>query len=348
MKRVRTYLILVALLMAYEAGYANSRIQEACAVSPVLEYHVAGIAGMKFHWEVVGGIIVSEDKYNDTIRVQWNGVGEYHLSVYGEYQGCFTDKRELVVRLKNPPIVNLGPDVEMCQGQRYTFEVDTGYASVEWQDGSKGLWYTADRAGDVWVKVKNTVGCEATDTAKVIVHDLPPVYLGPDSMLCGNAQITLNAYNDAQLAPVFEWNVTDAYGYPINSAQLTVTADNPGQYWVKVTDANNCSNYDTITIEPCNIVITKNGIPTVFTPNGDGKNDFWRLDALTIAYPNSVVEVYDRWGRRVFRSERGYPHPWDGRDKTTGRLLPMNNYFYIIYPNRKGEDVITGTVTIAR
>ncbi|HPO65741.1 MAG TPA: gliding motility-associated C-terminal domain-containing protein [Bacteroidales bacterium] len=348
MRSIQVYLIMILLWLIPRTGFSDSRVQEACAVSPVMEYHVRAAAGMKLHWEVVGGIIVSDDRYNDTIRVQWNGIGEHRLSVYGEYQGCFTDKRDLVVRLKNPPIVNLGPDIEMCAGQRYTFEVDTGYASVEWQDGSVGLWYTADRGGDVWVKVKNSLGCEATDTVKVLVHDLPPVYLGPDTMLCGNALLTLNAFNEAQNAPIFQWNVADAYGYPITSPQLTVAADAPGQYWVKVTDANNCTNYDTVVVNPCNIVITKEGIPTVFTPNGDGKNDVWRLDALTIAYPNAIVEVYDRWGRQVFRSERGYPVPWNGRDKGTGRLLPMNNYFYIIYPNKKGEEVITGTITIAR
>jgi gliding motility-associated-like protein len=303
---------------------------------------------MIFHWEVIGGILVSEDKHNDTIRVQWNGIGDHRLSVYGEYQGCFTNRKELVVRLKNPPIVNLGPDVEMCQGESYTFEVDTGYTSVTWHDGSKGLWYTAKSTEDVWVKVTNRIGCEATDTAKVLVHSLPPVNLGPDTMLCGDAKILLTAYNDLNAGSVYQWSINDAYGYPVTTPDVTISADEPGMYWVKVTDVNNCSNYDTINIIACDKRIEKDGIPTVFTPNGDGKNDVWKLDALTQAYPNSIVEVYDRWGRLVFRSERGYPEPWNGRDRITGRPLPMNNYFYIIYPNKKGESVITGTVTIAR
>lgn len=345
---LRTYLIILVSLGMYLAVFADSRVQEACVASTVMEYHVKGAPGMKFYWEVLGGIVVSEDIYNDTIRVQWNGIGEHRLSVYGEYEGCFTDKRDLVVRLGNPLKVSLGDDVEMCQGQRYTFSVDSGYASVTWLDGSTGLWYTADRAGDVWVKVTNSLGCEATDTAKVVVYDLPPVNLGPDTMLCGNARLTLTAYNDAQLAPVFQWSITDEYGYPLSSPDITVTADAPGIYWVKVTDANNCANYDTIVVKECNIKITRESIPTVFTPNGDGKNDTWRLDSVTRACPNVIVEVYDRWGRQVFRSERGYPEPWNGRDKTTGRLLPMSSYFYIIYPNKRGEDVITGTVTIAR
>ncbi len=349
MYRVRLYFIsLLIILILCKAYPADTKVQEACVVSPVLEYRVTSVPGMKYHWEVEGGIILSENKHENIIKIQWNGVGDHRLSVYGEFEGCYTDKRDLVVRLKNPPIVNLGPDIELCKGQRYTFEVDTGYASVMWQDSSLGLWYTASNSETVWVKVENTAGCEATDTVKVFVHELPVVDLGPDTMLCGDASITLSAYNEAYPGAIYLWNVTDEFGYSITTPDIKIASDAPGMYWVKVTDVNNCSNYDTINIIQCNVVLEKTAIPTVFTPNGDGKNDVWKLDALRVAYPNSIVEVYDRWGRMVFRSERGYPTPWDGRDRITGRPAPMNNYFYIIYPNKKGESIITGTVTIAR
>jgi gliding motility-associated-like protein len=322
--------------------------QKLCDISPVKQYHVKGVEGMIYHWEVEGGVIVSDNIHKDTILIQWNGLGDHNLSVYGEYEGCFTNKKQLLVELKNPPIVNLGPDVELCQGERFTFEVDTGYASVMWQDSSLGLWYTSNKTEKVWVKVSNNFGCEASDTANVLVHNLPILDLGKDTMLCGDSKLVLTAFNNANISPIYRWSINDAYGYPISLPQIEVDASNPGSYWVSVTDVNNCTNIDTINIIACDIKIEKNGIPTVFTPNGDGKNDYWKLDALTVAYPNAIVEVYDRWGRMVFRSKRGYPEPWNGRDKATGRPLPMNNYFYIIYPNKKGESVITGTVTIAR
>jgi hypothetical protein len=48
----------------------------------------------------------------------------------------------------------------------------------------------------------------------------------------------------------------------------------------------------------------------------------------------------------VFRSERGYPDPWDGRNMN-GKEMPMDSYYYIIDPG-DGSDQIEGTVTIIR
>ncbi len=343
--RTKAYIIAFILLLAVQKTYSDTRTQQICAVSPLVQYTIDGPEGMIFHWQVEGGVITSDNPKNDTIWVRWNGIGAHRISVYGEYEGCFTDKRDLNVDIKNPPIVTLGPDVHLCEGEKHTFEVDE-YASILWHDQSVGRWFTTGSSGQVWVRVTNSFGCSASDTANVIVHPLPFVDLGKDTMLCDNIKLTLDAYNPQNNNVVYEWNVTDAFGVQITEPAIQVSS--PGSYWVKVTDINNCSNYDTLMVKECNIKIRKEGIPTVFTPNGDGKNDVWKLDELQIAYPNAVVEVYDRWGRLVFKSDKGYPEPWDGKDKATRKDLPMNNYFYIIYPNKKGEDPITGTVSIAR
>ena len=114
-----------------------------------------------------------------------------------------------------------------------------------------------------------------------------------------------------------------------------------GVYDVTVTDANGCIATDTFTVNTLPIRCIE--IPNTFTPNGDGLNDTWQFDHADL-YPEIVVKVYNKAGNILFQS-RGYKYPWDG---TYGNSkLPVGTYYYIIDPG-KGEEKLTGTVTIVR
>lgn len=84
-------------------------------------------------------------------------------------------------------------------------------------------------------------------------------------------------------------------------------------------------------------------IPNTFTPNGDGINDTWDIQYLS-EYPNNTVDIYDRYGQKVF-SSIGYGVPWDGKYK--GAYLPQGTYYYIINP-KNGRKILSGSVTIVR
>ncbi|MGV3539150.1 MAG: gliding motility-associated C-terminal domain-containing protein, partial [Rufibacter sp.] len=61
-------------------------------------------------------------------------------------------------------------------------------------------------------------------------------------------------------------------------------------------------------------------------------------------YPNCKVEVFNRWGNKVFES-KGYENPWDGR--FNGQTLPAATYYYIIRLNDQ-ETPLSGNVTIIK
>lgn len=88
-------------------------------------------------------------------------------------------------------------------------------------------------------------------------------------------------------------------------------------------------------------------IPTVFTPNNDGKNDLFIIDNLHNFYPECEVKIVNRWGNLVFESE-GYLNPWDGTMLGSGELLPTGTYFYRIYLNDDAMTEITGPISIIR
>jgi gliding motility-associated-like protein len=85
-------------------------------------------------------------------------------------------------------------------------------------------------------------------------------------------------------------------------------------------------------------------IPNAISPNGDLINDVWNIGQIEL-YPNVEIIIYNRWGESIWKSERGYPKPWDGR--SNGRDLPVDSYHYII-DLHNGSRVILGNVTVVR
>jgi gliding motility-associated-like protein len=84
-----------------------------------------------------------------------------------------------------------------------------------------------------------------------------------------------------------------------------------------------------------------------FTPNEDGYNDTWHIPYAADYGDKFEVEIFNRWGERVFHS-RGYgaDQEWDGKFK--GKDLPIGTYYYIIKIHETSYEPITGAVTIIR
>src|SRR5690606_13301148 len=64
-------------------------------------------------------------------------------------------------------------------------------------------------------------------------------------------------------------------------------------------------------------------IPEAFSPNGDGLYDRFEISCLE-HYPDMEVVIYDRAGREVFESGRGYANDWNGGELASG------TYFWFI------------------
>ena len=83
-------------------------------------------------------------------------------------------------------------------------------------------------------------------------------------------------------------------------------------------------------------------ISTMFTPNGDGINDTWRIPGIEM-YPGSTVEIYDRSGRLLINKKIDSNVIWDGF-YGDGKKVPSTDYWYVIKltDGRK----FTGSVTV--
>ena len=57
------------------------------------------------------------------------------------------------------------------------------------------------------------------------------------------------------------------------------------------------------------------------------------------------MEIFNRWGTKVFTSDVCYKKAWDGTFK--GQDLPLANYYYIIRLDNNSKP-ISGNVTLVR
>jgi gliding motility-associated-like protein len=68
-------------------------------------------------------------------------------------------------------------------------------------------------------------------------------------------------------------------------------------------------------------------VPNVITPNGDGANDFFLVEGIEF-FPVNTVELYNRWGQRVF-SAQNYANQF------TPTNLEAGTYIYkVILPEK--------------
>jgi gliding motility-associated-like protein len=131
---------------------------------------------------------------------------------------------------------------------------------------------------------------------------------------------------------------SESYEYSIDGINYQ---DNPlftklskGNYVAYIRNKSNCEYFS--------FPFTILDYPTFFTPNGDGINDEWKIADMD-KFPNSVVSIFDRYGKLVKQME-AKSAGWNGT--LNGYLLPADDYWFrlILTDNH----IINGHFTLKR
>lgn len=341
----------IVLIIFATISYGQSPLLETVCAESTEAYGVLGYEASTFIWALDsdGGVILSGDG-TDTIAVQWGyDVGTYQLEVVElTSAGCLG-----VPVLANIPVqapeVDLGFDFyEICDGDSALFDASGNYDEPVvylWHDGSTRPYYVADTTQDVWVLVTDAIGCTRTDSIDFISHALPVVDLGGDTIHCDAVNpLEIDAGDFAQ----YDWttNQEDYFGNPIYL--YTDYIEYADTVTVVVTDDNGCQASDTLLVLACSANTLFDDMINTFTPDGDGVNDTWTIlkDGNMILFPDAVLEIFDRWGRIIYRTDNVFGEPWDGTSK--GREMPMDAYFFVLELNFGNFEAITGTVNLIR
>ena len=138
------------------------------------------------------------------------------------------------------------------------------------------------------------------------------------------AAIGMRFTNYSQNGDFYYWEFGD--GDTSSLMHPKHTFPRPGFYSVRlnVTDANGCFASNELRIE-----VTQEFdlfIPTAFTPNNDGMNEFFEIKGG--GFREYKVAIFNRWGEQVFYSE-DLSLAWDGTFK--GSDAPTGVYYYSIF-----------------
>jgi gliding motility-associated-like protein len=192
------------------------------------------------------------------------------------------------------------------------------------------LPYIVVNAAGVWtVNIQNKCGSASVITT-VTLYNIA-AHFRPN-ILVGYAPQPVNFIDSSTVTAIsWSWNFGDGSTSVLQNP--THTFAGVGTYTVveTVTDINGCTaNYtQTIDIKELPSFITP---PNVFTPNGDGVNDEWKVRYQGIS--TFDCKIYDRWG--VFMSELLAPGAgWDGRT-SAGLMAVPGTYYYML--KAKGDD----------
>lgn len=190
--------------------------------------------------------------------------------------------------------------------------------------------------------VQTNEGCADTSSQVLTIDPKPDAgfLINTSNGLNIGAQFSFIDTSDYSVS--YFWNLGN--GETSSAQNASTTYFENGQYIVTQYVYNAAGCVDSLSrIIIINTVTTEIDllIPNAISPNGDGRNDIWKLQFLDFINAEAEVTIFNRWGQQIFQSI-GYDTPFDGR--YNGELLPEGTYYYVIKISE--SEIYKGTLLI--
>lgn len=274
--------------------------------------------------------------------------GEYTYTLNAITKWGCPGSDDITLTVNPLPVVDAGDDTNVCPEGSVPLEA-SGAVEYEWSP-STGL--SCDDCPDPDCTVNEftvyTVtgtdanGCVNTDEIEVSVFSELEIFATADPetidiYLGETSQLDVTGAETYSWAPSSGLSATNIAN-PIAAPNDTMT------YVVTGIDENGCIAYDTITVNV--IGELEIGIPTAFSPNGDGFNDNWAPAVSGSGYVQSYT-IYNRYGELVYQGSSATPG-WNGI--YNGELQGIGSYVVNIkaFTSLGEQRDLTGSFTLVR
>jgi gliding motility-associated-like protein len=222
---------------------------------------------------------------------------------------------------------------------------DFGDASAASTDQNPGHNYNGAGTYDVTLNVSSGFGCSNSVTMAVTIYSGPNAAftLTPASGNVGaDIYVTDNSTGDPQ--PIISWVYDFGDNTFLNAPDGVHQFDPEGEYPVSLIVIDDVGCSDTVTI----IVPIYHGplVPSAFTPNGDGNNDF--LNILGGNFESVDFKVYNNWGEVIYETLDPFDTGWDGTYKNVDQPIGVYVYVAAVTTYDGEEHILKGDVSLIR
>jgi gliding motility-associated-like protein len=249
-----------------------------------------------------------------------------------------------------------------------TFTIVPSTGEIKVQNSTK-LDYETTRAFSFYVVVSNSGTTPLTDSGLVVIALLnvneAPVIKSQDFSVNENAPAntfvgSLKAsdvdsghvikYHLAGISPDFgsanpPFTINENTGeiIVVSAAHLDYETTRVFTMKVIVEDEFHAKDSTAVTVHLINQIENTVKAFNMFSPNGDGSNDFWEIENVDL-YKGFKVTIFDSAGEIVFE-KTDYKNDWDGTYK--GKAVPEGMYYYSLKSPDYNQDY-KGAITIMR
>lgn len=240
----------------------------------------------------------------------------------------------------NPLTLHLGKDTTLCFGSLFTLQAPVNFQGYEWSTMEKTPSILIEKAGTYWLKA--WTACDTiSDTIQINFY--PKTHLqvtqSTDSADVLDSVLFKVVFPEKQQSVV--WNFGD--GQMSNQKTSTHIYEKSGWLQPKLLliDTLGCAIDTVLSIY---IQALSYSVPNVFTPNGDGINDYFQVVGKGIE--EMQTKIFNRWGALIYESSKV---PWHGRT-SNGSVCDEGIYYYQIRFKQNGNDeqTLKGNVSLVR
>ena len=264
--------------------------------------------------------------------------GTYIVTAY--YNDCSIKSAPFIVTENpNPAPVITGVLFTCGSDSALLKDVSLADTAYLWSNGSKDSAIFVSN-GTYSVMVIDSNGCIGTSASVTVTSSPKPLAdfsFTPPSPVFPDKIITFTDLSAITGGSITSWYWIFGDDSVSTSRDTTHSYSQPGTYTICLVAKTIDGCTDTIckeyVIKPYDI-----DVPNIFTPNGDGFNDYFVFRNLEF-FPNSQLLVYNRWGQKLFESN-DYDNKWNGGKVSDGV------YYFIL--NLSDGNSKHGTVTIIR
>jgi gliding motility-associated-like protein len=305
----------------------------------------------------VGDTIVSRSPHP---RLEFASSGFYRLSLQAFLSnGCvdtfareiqIPDRPEAGFRLQRPECPNAveAQSEQVAKGESVLWRWGDGTATLG--DAARHYYASAGRY-TIQQVVRNPNGCSDTATMDFLVEATSKAGLAYEWQTCGKA---LRVADRSEGAQAYQWSLMSrADTTDLGTDSVLLLRELPSSAFklrLLINPGLACADTAIQTVERPRISADALQLPNIITPNGDRRNDRWRIDwrqapqndFFESGCLDITLKVFNRWGELLHRREQdSFPLEWDGHAR--GSRVESGTYYYFL---TVGPETFRGSLTV--